>query len=121
MNKLFLSLVVLVLSLPSAAFAADVSCVGEIEDWELTRSGYLYVDGTWNGTEDSQRFCSVHGKFDNISAEVCKIWASTVMGASMGGGRVKLKYKDVASCSSSSLGVWSKTIKAPETIRSYRF
>ena len=96
-----------------------MSCVGHIEDWEVTRSGYLYVDGTWNGTDGSQRFCSIHGKFDDVSAETCKIWVSAVMAASMASGRVKVKYKGVSSCGSSDLGEWTSTKKAPETIRSY--
>ncbi|MGF1886022.1 hypothetical protein L4D13_07770 [Photobacterium profundum] len=107
------------LVLSSTVFANEIYCVGKIEDWDLTRHGYFYVDGDWNGSIESQRFCSIEGSFDGISADICKVWISAVMTAQAKGGKVKVKYLDMPSCKSSDLGAWSKTIKAPEYIRSY--
>ncbi len=102
------------------AWSGNVYCVGKIDDWELHRHGSLYVDGSWNKSDESQKICSIYGTFDGVSAEICKVWISTIMSASARQSTVKVKYSDMTSCKASDLGVWSDTVKAPEYIRSYR-
>ncbi|OCH47771.1 hypothetical protein A6D96_17825 [Vibrio cyclitrophicus] len=118
LRQYFLSFTLLI-SFVGGAEANDQYCRGYIQDWDLTRNGYFYVDSDWNETEESQRICSIEGAFDDISVETCKIWISTVMSASVAKKRVTMKYSDVVSCKSSDLGVWTNTLKAPEYIRVY--
>ncbi|CAH7156267.1 Cytochrome c family protein [Vibrio chagasii] len=117
-RKFFLSLT-LFASLIGIAKADVQYCRGYIEDWDLTRNGYFYVDSDWNDSKESQRICSIEGAFDDISAETCKIWISTVMSAAVAKKRVTMKYRDAVSCKSSDLGVWTNTVIAPEYIRVY--
>ena len=57
----------------------------------MTKTGYLYVDSDWNQSTESQRICTISGEFDGVSAEVCKVWVSTVMATTLSQKEVKLK------------------------------
>ena len=112
-------LILISLIMSQVTLAESISCVGKIEDWELTRAGYLYVDADWNGNEESQRVCAIRGDFDGIPGETCKIWISAIMSAIITQKTVKFKYADATSCHSGSLGEWGETKSGPTTIRSY--
>lgn len=93
-------------------------CVGYIQDWEVARWGTLYVDGDWNGSNNSQALCKLDGSTGGVTAEACKAWMLTVQDAAKHHIQVKLMYEGVASCAGSDLGEWSNA-KAPEYIRVY--
>ncbi len=61
----------------------EIYCEGFITDWDVTRAGSLYIDGDWNGSEASQRMCTLQGSFDDVSTDVCKAWLSSVAAATI--------------------------------------
>jgi len=120
MKKYFVYAFLLTILFPGIAAANTVYCDGTIEDWDITKSGYVYVDGTWNGSSSSQRLCQVEGSWDDVSSEACKALITAITTALLAQKNVRLRYTGVASCDSSDLGTWTDTIKAPDYIRMYR-
>ncbi|WHI47990.1 hypothetical protein ACJJIW_13380 [Microbulbifer sp. JMSA004] len=100
--------------------SSSIYCVGKVEDWDVTKAGYFYVDGDWNSSDESQRMCNVTAEYDGVSVEVCNVWVSAIMAATVAQKTVKVKYLDVNSCSADDLGTWSDTVATPEYIRSYK-
>ena len=66
MNLFRLMPIGIFLFISSQAFSGSIYCIGKIEDWDLTKTGYLYVDGTWNNALTSQRMCHIEGNFDGV-------------------------------------------------------
>ncbi|WP_444891376.1 hypothetical protein ACJJH9_12175 [Microbulbifer sp. DLAB2-AF] len=118
---MFKKLLFLSVSIPFSvsAIAETQYCTGTIEDWDVTNYGYVYMDGTWNDSDNSQRVCHIEGEWGGISEATCKAWLSGIVAATLSGKTVKVKYENTQSCSGSDLGEWDNTVRAPTYIRHY--
>lgn len=94
-------------------------CIGNIDDWEVAKWGTLYIDGTWNGSGNSQTLCALDGSWKDVTTEACKAWMLTVQEAAKTSTKVKLKYEGVAGCKEADLGKYSTTIAPPQYIKVY--
>ena len=92
-------------------------CTGQIDDYDVNRSGGIYLDGDWNG--DDQLICYLDGSWGGVSADVCKAWMLTIEAAISRSATIKVKYVDVGVGSCAELPTWGAISKAPEYIRVY--
>lgn len=80
----------------SEAVIASQNCAGKISDVLVSRSGDLFITGSWNNT--STKICSVNSDWNSVSADTCRGWLSISQTAFVAGKEIVIR-NPVTSCS----------------------
>lgn len=101
----------------SSIASASIVCEGVIEDYEVTRAGYLYMDTDYNEALTSQRLCNVSKGWSSVPPETCTSWLSIISTAAVTGAKIKLRYPNATGCTADDLGEGVNTRESPDYIR----
>jgi hypothetical protein len=113
--RLFIAL----LTFFSSITCASTVCEGIIEDYEVTRAGYLYMDTDYNEAATSQRLCNVSKEWSSVPPETCTSWLSIISTAAVTGAKVKLRYPNATGCTADDLGDGTNTVESPDYVRTF--
>lgn len=103
----------------SSITSASIVCEGVIEDFEVTRAGYLYMDTDYNEAITSQRLCNVSKEWSSVPPETCTSWLSIISTAAVTGAKIKLRYPNATGCTADDLGGGTNTVESPDYVRTF--
>ena len=101
-----------VLLMSSPAFSL-ITCTGKVEAWKVTKAGYLYVNGTWNGDDAMQRVCNVSTTWDSIKLDTCHAMKDVIALAATLDREIEVTYYTATSCLTAALNSGSSTTEGP--------
>lgn len=89
----------LLLLLVTVPVSASYTCVGKMDHFQITASGYVQVTSNEvYGDNIGRAVCNITASWKNVTTQTCKAWVAMLLAAEKSNTIVRIQYRDSLSC-----------------------